>query len=153
MYLGFKARINISVAILVTISMVTLGMLNINTLKQDMIDNLTTTTTNKVEQDASQIAAWITSKIAVIDNSIPHFSQQLTVDQNLSLVRVIAESSGISNVAVAYENGTTFVAKGGDNGVLPISDIFKQRDWYKLAKNAGKTSLSDIYIDSIVRSP
>lgn len=151
MYLGFKARINISVAILVTISLVTLSILNISTLKQDMVGNLTNTTTNKVEQDASQIATWVTSKIAVIDNSSPHFSQQLTVDKNLSLVRVIAESSGISNVAVAYENGTTFVAKGGDDGVLPVSETFKQRAWYKLAKNAGKTSLSDIYIDSITK--
>ncbi|QUM82009.1 methyl-accepting chemotaxis protein [Moritella sp. 5] len=151
MHLGFKARINISVAILVTISMVTLGMLNINTLKKDMVENLTNTTTNKVEQSASLIETWITSRIAVINNSAPHFSQQLTTEQNLSLVRVIAESSGISNIAVAYENGTTFVTKGGDNGVLPVSDTFKQRDWYKLAKSKGKTSLSDIYIDSITK--
>jgi methyl-accepting chemotaxis protein len=152
MQLGFKARINISVAILVTISMVTLGILNINTLKQDMIGNLTNTTTNKVEHEASQIATWITAKIAVINNSSAHFSQQLSTDQNLSLVRVIAESSGISNVAVAYENGTTFVAKGGDDGVLPVSDTFKQRAWYQLAKREGKTSLTDIYIDSITQN-
>ncbi|MFT5879916.1 MAG: methyl-accepting chemotaxis protein [Moritella sp.] len=149
MHLGFKARINISVAILVTISMVTLGILNINTLKQDMIGNLTNTTTNKVEHEASQIATWITAKIAVIHNSSSHFSQQLSTDKNLSLVRIIAESIGISNVAVAYENGTTFVAKGGDDGVLPVSDTFKQRAWYQLAKRNGKTSLTDIYTDSI----
>ena len=151
MYLGFKERINISVAILVTISMVTLGILNINTLKQEMVGNLTNVTTNKVEHHASQITSWITSQIAVINNSGPHFSQQLSTNENLSLVRVIAESSNMSNVAVAYENGTTFVAKGGDDGVLPVSDTFKQRAWYKLAQSTRKTSITDVYIDSITK--
>jgi methyl-accepting chemotaxis protein len=151
MNLGFKARINISVAILVTISLVTLSILNINTLKQDMVSNLTSATTNKVDHEASQIAAWITTKIAVINNSSIHFSQQLSTDENLSLVRILAESNGISNVAVAYENGTTFIANGDNEGVSPISDKFKQRAWYQLAKREGKTAITDIYIDSITK--
>ncbi len=151
MHLGFRARINISVAILVAISLVTLGVINVNTLKEDMVDNLTSVTTGKVENHADQIAKWIRAKVAVIDNSKGYFSQQLTTEQNLSFVRLISESSGISNVAVAYENGTTFVANGGDNGVFPVSEKFKQRGWYQLAKQNGKTSLTDIYIDSVTK--
>ncbi|MVD21320.1 hypothetical protein D6U55_17645, partial [Vibrio cholerae] len=55
MTLGFKGRIYASVVILVTISLMVLGTINMLSLKREMIDSLTTETQNKLNYHVSEL--------------------------------------------------------------------------------------------------
>ena len=149
MHLDFKSRINVSVAILITVSLITLGSINIITLKKEMNNGLINKTTSKVEDEVSKIETWLMAKMAVIENNRKHFTPLLNEEQNLSLVRVIKDSSNLLNVFISYEDGSTFAAHGGENGVFQVSDRFKKADWYLLAKRHGKTTFTDIYFDDV----
>ncbi|MGF1681263.1 methyl-accepting chemotaxis protein [Photobacterium minamisatsumaniensis] len=153
MRLGFKARINLSVAALVACSLFVLGAINIHSLKTYMVDSLTQTTMSTLYSQASEIETWVKDEISAIDHSAKLFSADLSQQENINLVTLLAASSNLNNAAIAYDDGRTYAAHGGDNGVFPVSEQFKQRPWYIQAKQQRQVILTDIYTDSVTNNP
>ncbi|WP_413112498.1 methyl-accepting chemotaxis protein [Thaumasiovibrio sp. DFM-14] len=149
MKLGFKARINMTVVVLVACSLIILGAVNVHNLRTMMINALTNETQEKLNTHASEIEAWMDSQYHVISRGSSRFSMALTSGGNLQLVRALSEATGMSNIAVAYEDGRTYAAHGGDNGVFDESMYFIQRDWYQEAKRQRQTVISLPYTDTV----
>ncbi|WP_413112497.1 methyl-accepting chemotaxis protein [Thaumasiovibrio sp. DFM-14] len=149
MRFGFKARINMTVVVLVACSLIILGSVNVYNLRAMMVSALTSETQEKLNAHASEIEAWMDTQYHVISRGSSRFSMALTSGGNLQLVRALAEATGMANIAVAYEDGRTYAANGGDNGVFDESMYFTQRNWYQEAKRQRQTVISLPYTDSV----
>ncbi|WP_087024871.1 methyl-accepting chemotaxis protein [Thaumasiovibrio subtropicus] len=149
MKLGFKARINVAVTLLVAASLSILGLVNISTLKEQMVTGLTQATVDRLSFYADEAEVWMQERYEHIDRSASHFSLSLTETDNLRYVRLLVDSGQLSNVAVAYEDGRTYAAHGGTNGVFDVSDFFINREWYQNAKRRQSTVISAPYVDVV----
>ncbi|ANN28534.1 TPA: methyl-accepting chemotaxis protein [Vibrio vulnificus] len=148
MTLGFKSRIYTSVALLVALSLGILGTLNIISLKEKMVASLVSETQNKLNYHVDELEHAIAIQLKAVEVGSKHFNASLSDEQNVNLVRLLAESAGISNIIMAYEDGRSYMSLHA-NGITTEEQNFSQRDWYRMAKGSQGVKLTDIYIDKI----
>ncbi|EGR0207079.1 methyl-accepting chemotaxis protein [Vibrio vulnificus] len=148
MNLGFKSRIYSSVALLVALSLGILGTLNIISLKEKMVSSLISETQNKLNYHVDELQHAVTTQLKAVELGARHFNVQLSDEQNVNLVRLLAESAGISNIIMAYEDGRSYMSlhKSGNS---TSEQNFNQREWYQNAKSGNSAKLTDIYVDKI----
>ncbi|ASG05690.1 methyl-accepting chemotaxis protein [Vibrio anguillarum] len=158
MTLGFKSRIYVSVALLVAISLIVLGTINMLSLKEKMITSLTTETQNKLNYHVSELESWVKTRYQAVVKGSQHFRSALSDQENVNLVRLLAESAQISNVIMAYDDGRAYMAYDDgraymsfdkDNGVVTGKKNFTNKDWYRQAKTSRSSLLTEIYEDQI----
>ncbi|MGC7893937.1 methyl-accepting chemotaxis protein [Vibrio anguillarum] len=149
MTLGFKSRIYVSVALLVAISLIVLGTINMLSLKEKMITSLTTETQNKLNYHVSELESWMKTRYQAVVKGSQHFRSALSDQENVNLVRLLAESAQISNVIMAYDDGRTYMSFDKDNGVVTGQQNFTSRDWYQQAKTSRTAQVTEIYEDKI----
>ncbi|EGR9007815.1 methyl-accepting chemotaxis protein [Vibrio vulnificus] len=148
MTLGFKSRIYTSVALLVALSLGILGTLNIISLKEKMVASLVSETQNKLNYHVDELQHAIAIQLKAVEVGSKHFNASLRDEQNVNLVRLLAESAGISNIIMAYEDGRSYMSLHA-SGITTEEQNFSQRDWYRMAKGSQGVKLTDIYIDKI----
>ncbi|HDY7774388.1 TPA: methyl-accepting chemotaxis protein [Vibrio vulnificus] len=148
MTLGFKSRIYTSVALLVALSLGILGTLNIISLKEKMVASLVSETQNKLNYHVDELQHVIAIQLKAVEVGSKHFNASLSDEQNVNLVRLLAESAGISNIIMAYEDGRSYMSLHA-SGITTEEQNFSQRDWYRIAKGSQGVKLTDIYIDKI----
>ncbi|HAS6029696.1 TPA: HAMP domain-containing protein [Vibrio vulnificus] len=148
MNLGFKSRIYSSVALLVALSLGILGTLNIISLKEKMVSSLISETQNKLNYHVDELQHAIAIQLKAVEVGSKHFNASLSDEQNVNLVRLLAESAGISNIIMAYEDGRSYMSLHA-SGITTEEQNFSQRDWYRMAKGSQGVKLSEIYIDKI----
>ncbi|MER0303218.1 methyl-accepting chemotaxis protein [Vibrio vulnificus] len=148
MTLGFKSRIYTSVALLVALSLGILGTLNIISLKEKMMASLVSETQNKLNYHVDELQHAIAIQLKAVEVGSKHFNASLSDEQNVNLVRLLAESAGISNIIMAYEDGRSYMSLHA-SGITTEEQNFSQRDWYRMAKGSQGVKLTDIYIDKI----
>ncbi|ELP6755810.1 methyl-accepting chemotaxis protein [Vibrio vulnificus] len=148
MTLGFKSRIYTSVALLVALSLGILGTLNIISLKEKMVASLVSETQNKLNYHVDELQHAIAIQLKAVEVGSKHFNASLSDEQNVNLVRLLAESAGISNIIMAYEDGRSYMSLHA-SGITTEEQNFSQRDWYRIAKGSQGVKLTDIYIDKI----
>ncbi len=148
MTLGFKSRIYTSVALLVALSLGILGTLNIISLKEKMVASLVSETQNKLNYHVDELQHAIAIQLKAVEVGSKHFNASLSDEQNVNLVRLLAESAGISNIIMAYEDGRSYMSLHA-SGTTTEEQNFSQRDWYRMAKGSQGVKLTDIYIDKI----
>ncbi|MGR2870824.1 methyl-accepting chemotaxis protein [Vibrio vulnificus] len=148
MTLGFKSRIYTSVALLVALSLGILGTLNIISLKEKMVASLVSETQNKLNYHVDELQHAVTTQLKAVELGARHFNAQLSDEQNVNLVRLLAESAGISNIIMAYEDGRSYMSLH-KSGISTSEQNFNQREWYQNAKSGNSVKLTDIYVDKI----
>ncbi|EGQ7934756.1 methyl-accepting chemotaxis protein [Vibrio vulnificus] len=148
MNLGFKSRIYSSVALLVALSLGILGTLNIISLKEKMVSSLISETQNKLNYHVNELQHAVTTQLKAVELGARHFNVQLSDEQNVNLVRLLAESAGISNIIMAYEDGRSYMSLH-KSGISTSEQNFNQREWYQNAKSGNSAKLTDIYVDKI----
>ncbi|EOK5730829.1 methyl-accepting chemotaxis protein [Vibrio vulnificus] len=148
MNLGFKSRIYSSVALLVALSLGILGTLNIISLKEKMVSSLISETQNKLNYHVDELQHAVTTQLEAVELGARHFNAQLSDEQNVNLVRLLAESAGISNIIMAYEDGRSYMSLH-KSGISTSEQNFNQREWYQNAKSGNSAKLTDIYVDKI----
>lgn len=149
MTLGFKSRIYVSVALLVAISLIVLGTINMLSLKEKMITSLTTETQNKLNYHVSELESWVKTRYQAVVKGSQHFRSALSDQENVNLVRLLAESAQISNVIMAYDDGRAYMSFDKDNGVVTGQQNFTSRDWYQQAKTSRTAQVTEIYEDKV----
>lgn len=152
MALGFKTRIYVSVAILIATSLIILGSINMLSLRDKMITSLTTETQNKLNYHVSELESWVKNRYQAVMQGSKHFSTDLSDQENVKLVRLLAESAQISNVVMAYDDGRSYMSFGSDDSVWTGKQDFKSRSWYQQAKTSQSAFLTDIYEDQVTGS-
>lgn len=149
MTLGFKGRIYASVVILVTISLMVLGTINMLSLKREMIDSLTTETQNKLNYHVLELEFWVKSRYEAVSRGANLFTPELSDTDNLNKVRLLAEAAQITNVIAAYEDGRSYMSMDKEGGVTTNRFKFIDRDWYQQAKSRRSPFLTEIYQDQV----
>ncbi|WP_237666807.1 methyl-accepting chemotaxis protein, partial [Vibrio sp. V25_P4S6T154] len=142
-------RIYVSVALLVAISLIVLGTINMLSLKEKMITSLTTETQNKLNYHVSELESWVKTRYQAVVKGSQHFRSALSDQENVNLVRLLAESAQISNVIMAYDDGRAYMSFDKDNGVVTGQQNFTSRDWYQQAKTSRTAQVTEIYEDKI----
>ncbi|ENM3920269.1 methyl-accepting chemotaxis protein [Vibrio cholerae] len=149
MTLGFKGRIYASVVILVTISLMVLGTINMLSLKREMIKSLTTETQNKLNYHVSELEFWVKSRYEAVSRGAKLFTPELSDTDNLNKVRLLAEAAQITNVIAAYEDGRSYMSMDKEGGVTTNRFKFTDRGWYQQAKSRRSPFLTEIYQDQV----
>jgi methyl-accepting chemotaxis protein len=139
----------VSVALLVAISLIVLGTINMLSLKEKMITSLTTETQNKLNYHVSELESWMKTRHQAIAKGSQHFRSTLSDQDNVNLVRLLAESAQISNVIMAYDDRRAYMSFGKDSGVVTGKQNFTNKDWYQQAKTFRAALLTEIYQDQI----
>ncbi|MDN3610381.1 methyl-accepting chemotaxis protein [Vibrio ostreicida] len=144
MNIGFKTRIYLGVGLLVTISLIVLGTLNIVSMKEKMVSSLVSETRNKLNFHVTELEQLMQFRINAIAEASTQFTSSLSDDGNQNLVSLLAKSTGISNVIMTYDDGRNYMS-------LPSSNRFdfRDREWYKAAKAATGVALTGIYDDKV----
>ncbi|OOF22909.1 methyl-accepting chemotaxis protein [Salinivibrio sp. IB574] len=149
MTLGFKSRIMVGVGLLVTVSLVVLGTLNTLSLREKMIESLTTQTQNKLDHHVTELEQLVTSQLSAIEKGANHFTTGLTAQENVAQVRMLADTAGIANVIMTYETGDSFMSNHSGDGVTTNQYNFRDRDWYRQVKADQAIHLTGIYTDKV----
>lgn len=149
MTLGFKSRIMVGVGLLVTVSLVVLGTLNTLSLREKMIESLTTQTQNKLDHHVTELEQLVTSQLSAIEKGANHFTTGLTAQENVAQVRMLADTAGIANVIMTYETGDSFMSNHSGDGVTTNQYNFRDRDWYRQVKADQSIHLTGIYTDKV----
>ncbi|EOX3349069.1 methyl-accepting chemotaxis protein [Vibrio cholerae] len=149
MTLGFKGRIYVSVVILVTVSLMVLGTINMLSLKREMIKSLTTETQNKLNYHVSELEFWVKSRYEAVSRGANLFTPELSDTDNLNKVRLLAEAAQITNVIAAYEDGRSYMSMDKEGGVTTNRFKFTDRDWYQQTKSRRSPFLTEIYQDQV----
>ena len=144
MNIGFKTRIYLGVGLLVTISLIVLGTLNILSMKEKMVTSLVNETQNKLSFHVTELEQLMQFRINAIATGAEQFDPSLSDADNQKLVNLLAKSTGISNVIMTYEDGRNYMSVESSNQF-----DFRTRDWYKAAKVASSVALTDIYQDKV----
>ena len=143
MNLGFKTRIYIGVGVLVALSLIILGTLNILSMKSKMIEGLTSKTSDKLSFHVAELEQMMQFKTDVIKFGAQSFNNELSDSENQHLVELLSDSSALSNVIMTYEDGRSFMSLDGKKG------DFRSRNWYQDAKVSRGVKLTDIYVDQL----
>jgi len=144
MTLGFKSRIYISVSILVALSLIILGSINIYNLQNEMVSSLVHETEIKLQSQVSNMETWYNSKHHAIEEGAHTFSLSLTDKENLELVDLLKNSGQFSTVAIAYTNGTSYLSR---NHQILRNNTLQNRPWYTEAMHSNALKVTDIYKD------
>ncbi|MBU2897775.1 methyl-accepting chemotaxis protein [Vibrio hepatarius] len=144
MNIGFKTRIYLGVGLLVTISLIVLGTLNILSMKEKMIAGLVSETQNKLNFHVIELEQMMHFRINAITLGAKQFGTNITDAENHKLVTLLAQTAGFANVIVTYEDGRNYMSIEGSN-----TFDFRNRDWYQAAKIASSVTLTDIYQDKV----
>ncbi|OXX48861.1 methyl-accepting chemotaxis protein [Vibrio sp. V07_P2A8T137] len=118
-------------------------------LKEKMITSLTTETQNKLNYHVSELESWVKTRYQAVVKGSQHFRSALSDQENVNLVRLLAESAQISNVIMAYDDGRAYMSFDKDNGVVTGQQNFTSRDWYQQAKTSRTAQVTEIYEDKI----
>ncbi|MCA2018534.1 methyl-accepting chemotaxis protein [Vibrio tritonius] len=144
MTLGFKSRIYLSVSLLVALSLIILGSINIYNLQEKMVASLVKETEIKLTSQVSNMETWYQGKQKAIDNSSASFSLDLSDAENLKLVDLLEKSGNFNTVAIAYSNGNSYLSR--DHQILR-NNVLQNRPWYKAAIQSNDLIVTDIYQD------
>jgi methyl-accepting chemotaxis protein len=143
MNLGFQSRIYVGVGLLVTMSMVVLGIFNMVSMKDNMVKALVENTTNKLDFHVQELEQMMSFKMESIEQGASSFGTALSDRENQKLVELLAQSAGFFNVIMTYEDGRNFMSIEGENF------DFRTRGWYQSAKASQRAGLTDIYQDKV----
>ncbi|OOE86812.1 methyl-accepting chemotaxis protein [Salinivibrio sharmensis] len=149
MTLGFKSRIIWGVGLLVTLSLVILGSINALSLRDRMVEALVTQTQNKLDHHVTELEQLVQSQLNAVDQGADHFSTALTGQENVAQVRMLADTAGIANVIMTYENGASYMSNHSGDGVTTDEYNFRNRDWYRTVKSDQSIHLTEIYTDKV----
>lgn len=149
MRLGFKARINLSVVLLVAVSLSILATISIINLKDEMIAGLQNATQQKLNSHVKEIETEMESKIRTIHQGALHFSNDLSDQENIDRVLLLSETSLISAIMIAYTDGRNYMSD--DGGIKEVTDRYLTRPWFTDTVQSRKTITSDIYQDIITK--
>lgn len=150
MYLGFKARIYVSVAVLLSASLIILGLLNNFSLKEKMLSSLIQKTEHQLANNVTALEQNIHAGYSGIRLAAEHFSAKQSDEENLTKVRLLADSLKLNNVIVAYNDGRSFMSAVSDDGIATssaFSDI--NSSWYLSTKATLKNQFTEIYTDDV----
>lgn len=149
MTLGFKSRIIWGVGLLVTLSLVVLGSINALSLRDRMVEALVTQTQNKLDHHVTELEQLVQSQLTAVEQGASHFSTDLNGQENVAQVRMLADTAGIANVIMTYENGASYMSNHRGDGVTTDEYNFRNRDWYRTVKSDQSIHLTEIYTDKV----
>ncbi|PFG58283.1 methyl-accepting chemotaxis protein [Vibrio sp. ES.051] len=150
--IGFKAKLTLSVIILVILSLLVSNWLSYVKIKQQIIDNIGQRSSATVNDQANRIEGWFKQKAQAIDVLTKDYQVEHNAKRLLETARLAQQTSNLATVLYGFDNGiaySTLSGKGWNNGVAdPNHYDPRSRPWYSQAKTADHVEFTDVYTDS-----
>ncbi|MGF1764397.1 methyl-accepting chemotaxis protein [Aliivibrio kagoshimensis] len=146
--LGFKQRIIFTVALLISITLLTTNWLSYNTIKNDRLESIENTARQILNGAKQQIEASLASKVTILESSAAYYKTDKLDHEYVDIAKIITNAGNFFSFTAGYQDGRAYGDSGGDNGVFHVSDYDpRTRGWYKDAMQKQRTIITDIYQD------
>lgn len=151
MVFGFKFNIILSSILLLSISLFFSSYLSYNTLTLSIKTHVDEYSELEVHDTSRSISNWINSIKSTLSSNKNSFSKMEYDGRILSLVNGISNSTSVSNVMAAFEDGRAFDVI---NGKLNINKYDpRTRNWYQSAKKRNALVVTNVYLDIFSQQP
>lgn len=147
---SFKGRIIAVVIVMLIASLAIANFLSYRQLSTAISGNISTYSKTKIDSTTEKVDTWFQTIKQGLVGSASAFAEPMSIEEKLRLVKQVNAVLRVSEVLVGYEDGSSFAAELGQ---LDVSDYDpRSRGWYKEAKAAGKTVITDMYKDAFTNN-
>ncbi|AGH80682.1 methyl-accepting chemotaxis protein [Psychromonas sp. CNPT3] len=146
---SFKGRIIMASVILVAVSLCVSNFIAYQKLSSEIQYQNSRHSTLLVKEEALKIKSWILSVKSALQATAPGFAEHTNKDELILMTKQISLSTNAINVVMGYRNGSSYASEYGE--LDPSTYDPRTRDWYKSAKQAGKSIVTNIYEDAMTK--
>ncbi|WP_028766510.1 methyl-accepting chemotaxis protein [Shewanella fidelis] len=155
--LGFKQTITLAIVALVSASLLIANWLSYQSLKQDTINYVQTSSRTMTHYEATTIADWFNNKATAIVTLAEQYKRG-ELHQYVDFARFTKQASGLYSVFWGFEDGSSYASVADDavwrDGVADTTKYDpRPRGWYQLARANSQAVLTDIYTDVVTKQP
>ncbi|MCW8329986.1 methyl-accepting chemotaxis protein [Photobacterium sp. SDRW27] len=147
---GFKARIITTIAILISLILIATNFYSYIQFRDDKTASINHLSTLLADEAKQKIESWIQQKISVVESSTKFFNEYHPDAEMVATARLLTEAAKLASFTAGYEHGGSY----SEGGVSEANEYDpRTRDWYKDARSADHTILTDIYNDFYTKKP
>ena len=143
--LSFSQKITVASAIIITIGLVILSVVNYGIVKKNTQSNLQSNLEEASHTASINIANWLNGKLLAIQ-SVADMTDNISNDMDRSLLSIVRKSNEFIYVYVASEQA--LMVMDDPKEVLPADYDPRTRPWYIAAKKLGAGSFTEPYRDA-----
>ncbi|WP_375748800.1 methyl-accepting chemotaxis protein [Vibrio sp. HN007] len=149
MNFGFKTRLNVSILVILTISLIVASTLSYQSKKRLIDSSVTTLGETTLNYESQAIRAWLDQHF----RSLVSAKERLALDHSESeineLLLMLNDSLEFMNVAYASNGNPTILSAAGQIKQYPLSVLDPTtRPWYQGAVNSNDIYITEIYQDT-----
>lgn len=142
--LSFSQKITLASAVIITIGLIILSIVNYEIVKQNTQENLQSNLQETSNTASINIANWLNGKLLAIQ-SVANVTEEISTDMDRSLLSIVQKSNEFISVYVASEQAD--MVMDDPKALLPADYDPRIRPWYIAAKKLGQGSFTEPYID------
>ncbi|WP_022940202.1 methyl-accepting chemotaxis protein [Psychromonas hadalis] len=143
--LSFTQKITVTSAIIISIGLIILSIVNYEIVKKNTQNNLQNNLEETSKTASINIANWLNGKLLAIQ-SIADVSVDISNGMDRSLLSIVKKANKFIYVYVASEQGAMVMDDPAE--VLPADYDPRSRPWYITAKKLGSGSFTEPYRDA-----
>lgn len=156
--IGFKKTITFAILLLVSSCLLVANWISYQSLKQDTIHYVQTSSQNITHYEARTISQWFKRKATAIAAMAVQYQDGQFQQQYVDIARLGKEANGLYSVFWGFDDGSSYASVIDNaiwhNGVADASQYDpRPRGWYQLAKANNSAVLTDIYTDMVTKQP
>ncbi|WP_299015294.1 methyl-accepting chemotaxis protein [uncultured Photobacterium sp.] len=146
--LGFKQRVILTVATLVTISLSITNWMAYSKFKADKIAAIENKSRLIVENARHEVELSMKKATDALESTKMFYAEEHSEQEYVDVAQIITRAAGYSGFTAGYSDGRAYGDSGGHDGVFDINNFDpRTRNWYQEALAENGTILTDIYTD------
>ncbi|TKB55065.1 methyl-accepting chemotaxis protein [Ferrimonas aestuarii] len=136
--------------LLLTLALAISNIIAYNRLSHTISSDADRFSMSNATEASTQVENWFHTIRDGLIEAAPSFTSLYDDQLIVAMLRQHASASQATNILVGYEDGRSYGAIGGKRDLANYDP--RQRDWYRLAKNAGRTVVTEVYNDAITNA-
>ncbi|WP_310734234.1 methyl-accepting chemotaxis protein [Shewanella sp. SR44-3] len=150
--LGFKNSLIVSMGVLIALCLLISNWMSFIQIRDSTIESVNETSTKVVQYEARKVETWFHSKAKVVEQLASNYQAGVYRDNFASYARLTKATSGVTDIFLGFENGSTYSTAVGAAWVDGVAkqDIYdpRIRPWYKQAREVKVVDITDVYADA-----
>ena len=146
--LSFGQKLLISFGVLLVIVVAAYAMISDAKLKDTTDTYINALIEDAVAQSTASIADWLNTRLSTTEAVAAALASARNSEQARAILQSATSGSGFKAVYVGQDNGSMMMQDVEAEKTLPSDYDPRVRPWFKLAKNLGRASFTEPYLDA-----